>query len=166
MSRAYRADDAEDGAYAEWLDLLESRVEPGARILDLGCGCGIPVARRLAGRYEVTGIDISPVQVARARELVPGATFLCADMTGLQLPDERFGAIVCLYALIHLPLGSSRSCYGISGAGFDPAASSWPRSGMGPGPESRGTGLAWKAAICGGATPTPRPIGTGSLTRA
>lgn len=105
VSRAYRADDAEDGAYAEWLDLLESRVEPGARILDLGCGCGIPVARRLAGRYEVTGIDISPVQVARARELVPGATFLCADMTGLQLPDERFGAIVCLYALIHLPLG-------------------------------------------------------------
>ncbi len=104
VSRAYRADDAEDGVYREWLDLLEQRIEPGAKILDLGCGCGVPVARRLARRYAVTGVDISPVQVARARELVPAAMFLCADMTSLQLPDASFTAVVCLYTLIHLPL--------------------------------------------------------------
>lgn len=104
VSRAYRADDAEDGKYGEWVELLERRVRPGSRILDLGCGCGLPVARRLAAHYEVTGIDISPVQVARARELVPAATFICADMTSLQFQDESFAAVVCLYALIHLPL--------------------------------------------------------------
>lgn len=104
VSRAYRADDADDGEYAAWLDLLEERIEPGARILDLGCGCGVPVARGLAGRYEVTGVDLSPVQIARARELVPGATFVCADMAEVTFPDESFAAVTCFYALIHLPV--------------------------------------------------------------
>jgi SAM-dependent methyltransferase len=104
ISRAYRTDDAEDGVYGEWLDLLERRLGPGAAVLDLGCGNGIPVARRLAGDYAVTGVDFSPIQVARARALVPRATFLCADMTRVQFPDASFDAVACLYALIHLPL--------------------------------------------------------------
>lgn len=104
LSRAYRADDAPEGEYAGWLDQLDSRLAPGSRVLDLGCGCGIPVARRLARRYDVTGVDISPVQIARARELVPDATFVCADMTALRLEDASFDAIVSFYALIHLPL--------------------------------------------------------------
>lgn len=103
-SRAYRADDADEGVYAEWIDMLEQRVAPGSSVLDLGCGCGVPVARRLARRYSVTGVDFSPVQIARARELVPDAKFVCADMTTLRYPDESFDAITCLFAIIHLPL--------------------------------------------------------------
>lgn len=105
VSRAYRDDDAEDGLYADWLDTVEKRVEPGSAVLDVGCGCGVPVARRLAQRYAVTGVDLSPVQIGRARDLVPRATFVCGDMTTLRFPDESFGAITCLFALIHLPLG-------------------------------------------------------------
>jgi SAM-dependent methyltransferase len=104
VSHAYRADDSDDGTYAEWLDVVERRVEPGSSILDLGCGCGVPVARRLASRYAVTGVDISPVQIARARELVPSADFMCADMATIDFPDESFAGIACLFALIHLPL--------------------------------------------------------------
>jgi ubiquinone/menaquinone biosynthesis C-methylase UbiE len=104
VSRAYRADDAADGDYGRWLDLLETRVSTGSSVLDLGCGCGIPVARRLAQRYAVTGVDFSPVQIERARKLVSGATFICADMTSLEFSDESFGAIICLFALIHLPV--------------------------------------------------------------
>lgn len=104
VSRAYRADDADDGEYGSWLDLLEERIGAGSRVLDLGCGCGIPVARRLARRYAVTGVDLSPVQIERARELVQGATFVCADMSTLRFPAQSFDAIICLFALIHLPL--------------------------------------------------------------
>lgn len=104
VSRAYRADDAAEGAYAEWLDLLEARVPPPAKILDLGCGCGVPVARRLSPRYDVTGIDLSPVQIERARALVPTATFQCTDMTTLSFPDATFDAVLCLFAIIHVPV--------------------------------------------------------------
>jgi SAM-dependent methyltransferase len=44
------------------------------------------------------------VQIQRARRLVPAATFLHADITRLTLPAAAFDAVVCLYALIHLPL--------------------------------------------------------------
>ncbi|MGH2451475.1 MAG: rRNA adenine N-6-methyltransferase family protein [Candidatus Limnocylindria bacterium] len=104
VSRAYRADDASEGKYAEWLDVLEAQVPPPAMVLDLGCGCGVPVARRLSPRYEVIGVDLSPVQIERARALVPTATFRCADMTATEFPEASFDAIVCLYALIHVPL--------------------------------------------------------------
>jgi len=104
LSRAYRADDADEGQYAEWLDLLEARVPARGTILDLGCGCGVPVARRLAPRYTVTGVDFSEVQIERARVLAPEATFLRADMTAVKFADATFDAVVCLYALIHVPL--------------------------------------------------------------
>ncbi len=104
VSQAYRADDAAEGEYAAWLDLLEARVPPPAKVLDLGRGCGVPVARRLALRYQVTGVDFSPVQIERARSLVSSATFVCADMTTTEFPDATFDAVVCLYAIIHVPL--------------------------------------------------------------
>ena len=40
---------------------------------------------------------------ARSR-LVPGATFVCADLVDVDLGVERYDAIVSLYALIHVPL--------------------------------------------------------------
>ena len=112
VSRTYRADDADDERYGEWLDALEKRTDAGSAVLDLGCGCGVPVARRLAMRYAVTGVDLSPVQIARARDLVPGATFICADMTTLTFPDESFEAIACLFALIHVPLSEQPALLG------------------------------------------------------
>ncbi|MFE6872603.1 class I SAM-dependent methyltransferase [Kitasatospora sp. NPDC057692] len=54
--------------------------------------------------HRVTGVDISEVQISRAQELVPGADFIRADATALELPQESFDAVVCLYALIHIPL--------------------------------------------------------------
>jgi SAM-dependent methyltransferase len=105
LSYHYRADDAEDGAYAPWLADLDRRLPAAAAVLDLGCGCGVPVARFLTGvGHHVTGVDISGVQIERARRLVPTGTFLRADATRLHLPPASFDAVVCLYALIHMPL--------------------------------------------------------------
>ncbi|MER7270664.1 class I SAM-dependent methyltransferase [Micromonospora carbonacea] len=51
--------------------------DAAAAVLDLGCGCGVPAARFLAAAgHRVTGVDISAVQVGRARRLVPTGTFL------------------------------------------------------------------------------------------
>ena len=104
VSHAYRGDDDPAGVYAPWIELIEARAMAGSRVLDLGCGCGVPVARRLSEGYSVTGVDFSPGQVERASVLVPRATFLCADMTEVDLPKAHFSAIACLYSIIHLPL--------------------------------------------------------------
>jgi cyclopropane fatty-acyl-phospholipid synthase-like methyltransferase len=76
----------------------------GDPVLDLGCGCGVPATAILAQRYAVTGVDLSPVQITRARRLVPSAQFECADMSRVDFPAESFGAIVSFFAIIHVPV--------------------------------------------------------------
>jgi SAM-dependent methyltransferase len=107
LSYRYRADDAGPGEYAPWLERLLLLLPPAAAVLDLGCGCGVPVARALADAgHHVTGVDLSEVQVSRARKLVPAATFIHADATRAEFGDDSFDAIVSLYALIHIPLAA------------------------------------------------------------
>ena len=105
LSYRYRSDDADDGQYARWLADLHARLPSHADVLDIGCGCGVPVARSLAAAgHRVTGVDLSEVQIERARRLVPTGTFVRADATRLDLPPAGFDAVVCLYTLIHVPL--------------------------------------------------------------
>lgn len=89
--------------YRDWLQPFFRMISSGAEVLDLGCGCGVPETRMLAERFRVTGVDISDVQIERARALVPDARFLRGDMTEVSFPRESFGGVVCLYALIHVP---------------------------------------------------------------
>ncbi|MEV4560182.1 class I SAM-dependent methyltransferase [Kitasatospora sp. NPDC049285] len=91
--------------YGPWIEELLGRLPAAGAVLDVGCGTGVPVARSLAAAgHRVTGVDISEVQIRRARELVPAAEFVRADAMTLEFPRERFDAVVCLYALIHVPL--------------------------------------------------------------
>lgn len=91
--------------YRAWLGELRERVPAGGAILDLGCGSGMPVARDLSeAGYRVTGIDISEVQIRRARQLVPRAEFVRADITTAEFDLGSFDAVVSFFALIHLPL--------------------------------------------------------------
>jgi cyclopropane fatty-acyl-phospholipid synthase-like methyltransferase len=83
---------------------LTTLVHDGDAVLDLGCGCGVPATAILAERYTVTGVDLSPVQVSRARRLVPTARFECADMAAVDFPALTFAAVVSFYAIIHVPL--------------------------------------------------------------
>jgi SAM-dependent methyltransferase len=91
--------------YQPWLGELRERVPAGGTVLDLGCGSGLPVARDLSvAGYRVTGVDISDVQIRRARELVPNAEFIRADVTDVDFGAASFDVIVSFFALIHLPL--------------------------------------------------------------
>lgn len=87
----------------EWEDELVTRLAEGARVLDLGCGGGSPETKRLAQRFAVTGVDISPRQVERARKAIPDATFICADFTDLELPRASFEAVVSFVVFNHVP---------------------------------------------------------------
>jgi SAM-dependent methyltransferase len=104
-SHAYRGDafELEGSGYAHWLRRFAAAVPAGGAVLDLGCGNGLPVARELSVRYAVTGVDLSPVQVERARALVPGARFVCADMTRVELAPASFAGVAAFYSIINVP---------------------------------------------------------------
>src|SRR6266850_1389647 len=76
-----------------WLSELLKRLpaQGGARVLDLGCGAGIPVTHALAtAGHTVVGVDGSAGQISLARDAVPAAEFIHADMTAVDLPARSF----------------------------------------------------------------------------
>lgn len=89
----------------KWLGRLVAALPAtGGRVLDLGCGAGVPVARYLAASgHTVIGIDGSPQQVVRARQNVPQATFIEADMCNVTFDAGSFHAVGAFYSITHVP---------------------------------------------------------------
>ena len=83
--------------------LLDTMVElaAGQTIADIGCGPG-HVTLYLANRgARIVGLDLSPVMCALGRRAT-SLPFASADMTALPVRSRGLGAIVSLYAVIHL----------------------------------------------------------------
>jgi len=94
-----------DTARSKYLEAFMAQLEPGARVLELGCGGGGITTQRLASRHALTGIDVSSHQIELARVRVPYATFLKADMSRFVAEPASYDGIAAFYSLIHLPLG-------------------------------------------------------------
>ena len=104
IAARYLAERPTDGADVERLDDLLDRLPPRARVLDAGCGAGIPVTRRLLERSFLTvGLDISVAQLELAQDLVAEAATVQGDLSALPFRDESFDAVVSHYAVIHVP---------------------------------------------------------------
>ncbi|MFN8624172.1 MAG: class I SAM-dependent methyltransferase [Chloroflexota bacterium] len=89
---------------AEMQALALATIPPHADVVELGSGNGLPLAAALvAAGHRVTGYDVSPGQVARARANVLGAAFQIADIAALDLPPASADAVLAFYALTHVP---------------------------------------------------------------
>jgi indole-3-acetate monooxygenase len=77
-----------------WLSLLNNHVRPGVRILDMGCGTGIPLTLTLSNTFDVTGVDISARQIELAGRNVPTARCIQDDVTTLDCAPASFSAVV------------------------------------------------------------------------
>jgi SAM-dependent methyltransferase len=106
LSSAYRAhfELSHNRLYPSWVEAFLSVLPPGGKVLELGCGDGIPVAARIVPHYPYVGIDLSPEQIRVARLQVPKGHFEVADMTEISFPAQSFGGIIALYSIIHVPL--------------------------------------------------------------
>lgn len=84
--------------------LLE-QTPSGARVLDAGCGTGLPTAHQLvAAGMDVVGIDISPVMLDLARANVPTARFVQIDVLDYLVGDlGPFDAVAAFFSLLMLP---------------------------------------------------------------
>lgn len=85
------------------LSLLTSRLKNGASVLDIGCGAGVPIAKILAERFAVTGVDISLEQINRAQKNVEKGRFIYGDIMNQHFESKTFDAVTIFYALFHLP---------------------------------------------------------------
>jgi len=83
--------------------LFLETLPPRPDLLELGCGAGVESTRLLAERGQLTGVDISEAQLELARERVPSATFIRADLTKLEFAADSFDGVVALYVLFHVP---------------------------------------------------------------
>ena len=88
-------------AAGEWLAEGLSR---DARVLDAGCGTGLPTTRQLldAG-FRVTGIDISGVMLQLARRNVPQADLRSLDLAEVDTKLGTFEAVTAFFSLLMLP---------------------------------------------------------------
>jgi cyclopropane fatty-acyl-phospholipid synthase-like methyltransferase len=86
-----------------WLEKVLTRLEPGASVLDLGCGSGDPVDLKISERHQVTGVDISSSQVDLARINLTTGQFIRGDISTVAFPPTSFDAVVTFYTLEHIP---------------------------------------------------------------
>lgn len=96
-----------DKALPTVLKLME--VEPGATVLDGGCGPGVHSVRVARENYNVFAIDLSETMLAEAKQRVERAglsqkvEFQQEDLTRLSFPDASFQYVFSWGVIIHIP---------------------------------------------------------------
>ncbi|WP_433167434.1 class I SAM-dependent methyltransferase [Kribbella sp. CA-247076] len=73
-------------------------IQPGDRVLLIGVGTGQDLPYLPAGA-DVTGIDLSPAMLDRARARGTGATLQEMDAEHLEFPDASFDVVILSYVL-------------------------------------------------------------------
>lgn len=105
-----------------WHDRFAALLPPGAEVLDLGCGGGIPVAAHLVAHgLRVTGVDASPTLIGLCRARHPGQTWIVGDMRHLSL-GRRFRGILAWDSYFHLASNDQRSMFGVFALHAEPGS--------------------------------------------
>ncbi len=82
--------------------LFFSLLQPGARVLDVCCGCGHVTRELVARGYQVTGLDASAELIAQAKRELPAAKFVVADVRHFQSTGQFDGALSTFDSLNHI----------------------------------------------------------------
>jgi SAM-dependent methyltransferase len=101
-------------ARAEYLDLLG--LQPGQRVLDVGCGSGVvtrDMARRVSPGGRAVGVDLSAEFLTIARDLAQAtgladvADFREGSALALPFGDAEFDVALAATVLVHVPGGDA-----------------------------------------------------------
>ncbi len=97
-----------------WHDRFLGALPGGAaRVLDLGCGSGAPVARYVVGHgLRVTGVDASAAMIALCRERLSDQEWVVGDMRTVRLA-RRFDGILAWDSFFHLTPGDQRGMFDV-----------------------------------------------------
>ncbi len=116
-----------------WLDRFLALVPSGARILDIGCGSGEPIARYLIEQgHAVTGADSSAPMINLCRERFPDHDWIVGDMRTLDI-GNRFAGLIAWDSFFHLTPQDQRQMFPVFRKHASPKAAlmftSGPRHG-------------------------------------
>ena len=89
---------------AAWRELLRDLLPPPpARVADLGCGTGTLALLLTEEGYDVTGVDVSPEMVRRARAKAPAVEFVVADASAPPLDPASYDVVLSRHVLWAMP---------------------------------------------------------------
>lgn len=78
-----------------------AKIESDSEVLEVGCGTGHIIERIKQGK--ITGIDVSEVQVKRAKKRIGDkANIICAPGENIPFPDKFFDRIICTEVFEHV----------------------------------------------------------------
>ena len=108
---AGRASAGSVAGHEKWLDGLRHLMPADGRVVDLGCGCGLPICKYFCERgYVVEGFDISEEMIRLARDTAivgtaqpMGPAFNVANLEHLDFEKETLSVVVSLFTISHLP---------------------------------------------------------------
>jgi len=102
-----------ENSYGRYVDGMERallrawlRERDPETVVDLACGTG-----RLLD-FAMTGVDLSPAMLARAREKWPDRRLVQADAAHTGLPAASFDAATCFHLLMHLDAAACAAILG------------------------------------------------------
>lgn len=116
-----------------WLDRFAAGLPQRAKILDIGCGSGKPIASHfITSGYSLTGMDSAPSLITLCKMRFPAHEWLVGDMRRLAL-GRRFDGLIAWDSFFHLAAEDQRRMFPIFAAHATPAAvlmfTSGPRQG-------------------------------------
>ena len=88
-------------------------LQPGASILDIGCGYGVPISEALLQEgFKVYGVDASEALVAQFRERFPGVAVECSSVEESSFFNRTFDAVAAWGLMFIFPVDTQRRLIG------------------------------------------------------
>ena len=99
--------------YDGWLRAYDALLQPGRRVLDLGCGSGANIPALLQQGVQVTAADLSEHAVGLIAAAYPAVETVCFDMTAtFPFPAGRFDVVVADLSLHYFSWADTRKIIG------------------------------------------------------
>jgi len=94
------------------IDTWLGKIPPGGRILDVGCGHGIPMIDYLLQQeFNVTGLDASPKMLERVKQRFPSVPLINLPIEDLDI-EQEFDGVCSLSSMLYLdPIDFAHGLY-------------------------------------------------------